>query len=133
MHEPAKAVACGDACTVGVATVGRVFSTLMLVGVLSTTALGSASAKEVTLEFEDLTLNANLEIADGKQFSDGVVLIMHSFLAHNRMEIIAASQTALLENGQSSLAINGCAGTGHRRHRRRPPTQYSRACRALCR
>jgi len=79
---------------------------LILVGLLSMTPFSSAEAKEVNLKFKDLTLNANLEMAEGKQFSDGVVLIMHSFLAHNRMEIIAASQSALLENGQNSLAIN---------------------------
>lgn len=79
---------------------------LILVGLLSITSFTSAKAEEVNLHFNDLTLNANLEIAEGKQLSDGVVLIMHSFLAHNRMEIIEASQTALLENGLNSLAIN---------------------------
>ena len=79
---------------------------LILVGLLSITSFTSAKAEEVNLEFKDLTLNANLEIAEGKQLSDGVVLIIHSFLAHNRMEIIEASQTALLENGLNSLAIN---------------------------
>ncbi|UHD15834.1 alpha/beta hydrolase [Thiocapsa bogorovii] len=78
----------------------------ILIGLLAITSLSCAKAEEVNLDFNGLTLNANLEIAEGKQLSDGVVLIMHSFLAHNRMEIIEASQTALLENGQSSLAIN---------------------------
>jgi len=64
------------------------------------------SAEEVTLPFKNITLNANLEIAEGKKLSDGVVLIMHSFSAHNGMEIIKASQDALLEKEQSSLAIN---------------------------
>lgn len=68
--------------------------------------LSMTRAEEVTLSLNDLTLNANLEIAAGKTMSDGVVLIMHSFLAHNGMEIIKASQDALLENEQSSLAIN---------------------------
>jgi len=84
----------------------RISLSLIVVGLVSMTYLSSAKAKEVTLEFKDLTLNANLEMAEGKQLSDGVVLIMHSFLAHNRMEIITATQTALLENGQNSLAIN---------------------------
>lgn len=79
---------------------------LILVALFSITSLSTTVAKEVNLDFEGLTLNGNLEIAEGKQLSDGVVLIMHSFLAHNRMEIIEASQTTLLETGQNSLAIN---------------------------
>lgn len=74
----------------------------------------SSFAEEVTLPFNGLTLNANLEIADDKKISDGVVLIMHSFLAHNRMEIIKASQEAFLENGQNSLAINLSLGVDNR-------------------
>jgi pimeloyl-ACP methyl ester carboxylesterase len=71
-------------------------------------------AEEVTLPLNGLTLNANLEIAEGKKMSDGVVLIMHSFLAHNRMEIIKASQDAFLENEQNSLAINLSLGVDNR-------------------
>ncbi len=74
----------------------------------------SSFAEEVTLPFNGLTLNANLEIAEGKTISDGVVLIMHSFLAHNRMEIIKASQEAFLENEQNSLAINLSLGVDNR-------------------
>jgi len=74
----------------------------------------SSFAEEVTLPFNGLTLNANLEIADDKKMSDGIVLIMHSFLAHNRMEIIKASQEAFLENDQSSLAINLSLGVDNR-------------------
>ncbi len=73
-----------------------------------------ATAKEVTLPFNGLTLNANLEIAEGREISDGVVLIMHSFLAHNGMEIIKASQDAFLENEQNSLAINLSLGVDNR-------------------
>jgi len=66
----------------------------------------SLQAKEVTQQYRGLTLNANLELADGKSMQDGVVLLLHGSMAHNRMEIIEASQQALLDNGQSSLAIN---------------------------
>lgn len=72
------------------------------------------SAKEVTLPFNGITLNANLEIAEDKSISDGVVLIMHSFLAHNGMEIIKASQEAFLENKQNTLAINLSLGVDNR-------------------
>ncbi len=83
----------------------------IFVFIISNTSL---HAEEVALPFNGLTLNANLEIADDKKISDGVVLIMHSFLAHNRMEIIKASQEAFLENDQNSLAINLSLGVDNR-------------------
>lgn len=63
-------------------------------------------AEEVTQKYKGLTINANLELAQGKTLQDGVVLILHALLAHNRMEVIETAQQALLENGQSSLGIN---------------------------
>ena len=86
----------------------------LLVLILFSFTIQTVSAKEVTLPLNGLTLNANLEIADDKKISDGVVLIMHSFLAHNRMEIIKASQEAFLENDQNSLAINLSLGVDNR-------------------
>jgi len=74
----------------------------------------TAQSKEVTLQYNGLTLNGNLELAEEKQLSDGLVLILHGFLAHNRMEIIEASQVALLENERSSLAINLSLGVDNR-------------------
>lgn len=65
-----------------------------------------ARAEEVTLPYKGLTLNANLEIADDKTFSDGVLLITHGTLAHNKMEIIATVQGLLKERGFNTLAIN---------------------------
>jgi hypothetical protein len=64
------------------------------------------AAREVTLDFNGLTLNANLEMAAEKDFSDGMVLILHGTMAHNKMELVEASQQILLENDLSSLAIN---------------------------
>jgi len=66
----------------------------------------SLQAEEVTQQYLGLTINANLELADGKALEDGVVLLLHGTMAHNRMEIVEASQQALLDNNQSSLAIN---------------------------
>lgn len=83
----------------------------LLVGCFSSS---SVFAEEVTLPFNSLTLNANLEVAEDRKIDDGVVLIMHSFLAHNGMEIIKASQEAFLENGQNSLAINLSLGVDNR-------------------
>ena len=86
----------------------------ILISALFFFSSSSSFAEEVTLPFNGLTLNANLEIADDKKLSDGVVLIMHSFLAHNGMEIIKASQDAFLENEQNSLAINMSFGVDNR-------------------
>lgn len=77
----------------------------IIIGMLLFTSV-SLQAKEVTQQYSGLTINANLELADGKTLEDGVVLILHGTMAHNRMEIIEASQQALLENNTSSLAIN---------------------------
>ena len=89
-------------------------SKLIFCALLSGLQLSMAQAEEVTLKFNDITLNANLELAEDKKIEDGVVLIMHSFLAHNGMEIIKASQEAFLENGQNSLAINLSLGVDNR-------------------
>lgn len=74
----------------------------------------SGHAKEVTLKFNNLMLNGNLELAHGKTLKDGVVLILHGFLAHNRMEIIESSQAAFLENERNTLAINLSLGVDNR-------------------
>ena len=92
----------------------RSFFKKLLVMALLSLVSSMASADEVTIKLNDLTLNANLELAEDKKIEDGVVLIMHSFLAHNGMEIIKASQDALLENEQSSLAINLSYGVDNR-------------------
>jgi pimeloyl-ACP methyl ester carboxylesterase len=88
----------------------------------------SSQAEEVTIPFKDLTLNANLEMADGKTFEDGAILITHGTLAHNKMEIIASVQQLLSERGINTLAINlslsldnrhgmyDCAATHRHRH-----------------
>ena len=82
------------------------FSLLILVEV--------CAAEEVTQEFNGLTVNANLEMAAGKDFSDGMVLILHGMMGHNKMELVVASQQILLENGFNSLAINLSLGLDNR-------------------
>jgi len=90
-----------------VADTGSVkFLPIWIIAVLVFFGSSSLSAGEVTQKYKGLTLNANLELADGKGFEDGVVLILHGFMAHNKMEIMRSSQQALLDNGYSSLAIN---------------------------
>ena len=75
---------------------------LSLLAVLPT----GSSAEEVTQKYKGLTLNANLEKAPGSTLEEGLVLVLHGPLAHNRMEIIENIQRALAENGRNSLAIN---------------------------
>lgn len=66
----------------------------------------TAQAAPVTLEHAGLTLNGDLEMADGKALSDGVVLLVHGTLAHHGMEIIAGQQQRLAERGVNSLAVS---------------------------
>ena len=75
----------------------------------------SLPAEDITWPYRDLTLNANLQLAEGKTLGDGVVLIVHGLQAHNRMELIEASQQKLHDAGLSSLAINLSLGVDNRR------------------
>ena len=59
-------------------------------------------------------LTGNLVMADGKTFSDGVVLITHGTLAHGKMNIIQYLQNNLVEAGHSVLAINLSLGAPDR-------------------
>ncbi len=73
-----------------------------------------AISEEVTLTHKQITLNGNLELADGKAFSDGIILITHGTLAHNKMEIIATLQSLFRERELSTLAINLSLGVSNR-------------------
>lgn len=91
----------------------RTFSPLLLLALIL--GLGRpVMAQEVTRLFNGLTLNANLEMADEKTLKDGVVLITHGTLAHNKMEIIATLQGLLKERGFNTLAINLSLGLDDR-------------------
>jgi pimeloyl-ACP methyl ester carboxylesterase len=73
-----------------------------------------AGAEEVRLEFGDLTLSANLSLAEGKTLQDEVMLITHGTLAHSKMALIGSLQELLNEAGYSSLAINLSLGAPDR-------------------
>lgn len=75
----------------------------------------AAQAEEVTIDFKGLTLNANLQMAQGKSFKDGVILITHGTLGHNKMEIIVTLQQLLMERGFNTLAINLSLGLDNRK------------------
>ncbi|MCW9034219.1 MAG: alpha/beta hydrolase [Rhodospirillales bacterium] len=66
----------------------------------------AASAKDVKIIDDGITLNARLEIAEGKSLEDGVVLMLHGTLAHHGMDTIKGLQDVLLERGINTLAIS---------------------------
>lgn len=82
---------------------GAIALTAIIIG-LGTSS--SASAEEVTQQFKSMTLNGKLELAEGKEISDGIILITHSLIQHNGREPIPYIQELLKENSYSSLAIN---------------------------
>ena len=71
-------------------------------------------SEEVTLKYKDLTLNANLELADGKTLKDGVVLMTHGTLAQSKHSVMEQLQQSMLDNGMSSLSINLSLGIDKR-------------------
>lgn len=77
-------------------------------------AVTTAAAREVTLEHEGMTLNAELELADGKSLSDGLILMTHGTLAHARMEIMSSLQNTFKEYGYNTLSINLSLGQSDR-------------------
>ena len=77
-------------------------------------AANLAHANEVTLPYRGVSLNANLELAPGKQAADGVILITHGGLAHRDMELISYLQTLLKARGYNTLAINLSLGLDNR-------------------
>ena len=72
-------------------------------------------ADEVTIESGAYTLNGDIVLGDGQQFSDRFVLIVHGTLAHKDMELIEALQSVFQEVGQNSLAINLSLGIDDRK------------------
>jgi pimeloyl-ACP methyl ester carboxylesterase len=77
------------------------------------------SAQEVTLPHETLnhkilTLNAEMTLAENSQLSDGVMLITHGTLAHNKMDVISTFQNLLADAGINTLAINLSLGINNR-------------------
>ncbi len=73
-----------------------------------------APAEEVKIKHGGLTLNADLELAEGKTLANGVVLIVHGTLAHKDMEIIVALQDMLKDRVLSSFAVNLSLGIDDR-------------------
>lgn len=91
----------------------RSFLTALTFFISATLSLPGQTA-EVTIEHQQLTLSANLELAAGKTLADGVILITHGGLAHRGMEPIPYLQELMLSRSYSSLAINLSLGIDHR-------------------
>ena len=85
-----------------------------LLALLVLFAAASVQAEEVKTRHRGITLNGNLELADGKALDDGVILIVHGLLAHNGMELITALQRGFKGRGLSTLAINLALGVDDR-------------------
>lgn len=71
-------------------------------------------AQEVTTSFNNITFNADLKLAENSTLADGVLLITHGTLAHNKMEVIHTLQSLLTESGINTLAINLSLGVNNR-------------------
>lgn len=76
--------------------------------------LNPALAKEVTLPYQGLKLNADLTLAPGKTLADGVILITHGLLAHRDMEMLVAIRNLLRDKAYNTLAINLSLGVDNR-------------------
>jgi len=90
----------------------RVAVAAMLAGFAMAT--GTIGAVEVFLPHDGRVLNGNLEQADGKSLTDGVILMTHAGLAHRGMEIMTRLQALLEERGYNTLAINLSLGLDNR-------------------
>jgi pimeloyl-ACP methyl ester carboxylesterase len=65
-----------------------------------------AYAEEITLKQGDLTLRGELTLAEGKTAKDGVILMLHGTLAHNKMEIMQSLSDLLKDKGYNTLSAN---------------------------
>jgi pimeloyl-ACP methyl ester carboxylesterase len=72
-------------------------------------------AEPVRLVHEGRGLDGELTLAPGKSVKDGVLILVHGTLAHNRMEIMQAQQQLLAERGLSTLAITLSLGISDRK------------------
>jgi pimeloyl-ACP methyl ester carboxylesterase len=77
-------------------------------------AAAPLAAEEVKTRHRGTTLNGNLELAPDKGLEDGVILIVHGLLAHNRLELITALQRDFKKRRLSTLAINLSLGVDDR-------------------
>ena len=73
-----------------------------------------AAAEPTQLKSGQVRLNGNLELPAGKKVADGVALILHGTLSHDKQETVAALQENLKKRGIGSLAITLSLGIDNR-------------------
>ena len=73
-----------------------------------------AAAEPTQLKSGQTRLNGNLELPAGKKIADGVALILHGTMSHDKQETIAALQENLKKRGIGSLAITLSLGVDNR-------------------
>jgi pimeloyl-ACP methyl ester carboxylesterase len=78
-------------------------------------AAGAVRAEPVAIQYGALKLNGYLALAADRKLADGVLLMVHGTMAHDRMETIATLQKALRSRGISTLAITLSLGASDRR------------------
>ncbi|MFN3786437.1 MAG: alpha/beta hydrolase [Thiothrix sp.] len=69
-------------------------------------AFVTVQAAEVTVNQRDITLRAEFTLADGKTIQDGVIVLLHGTLAHNKMEIMQALLEQFKAKGYNTLSVN---------------------------
>jgi len=86
--------------------------------ILGSAAVQAAEVKEIKQTIEqngtNLSVRANLMMADGKTMQDDMVLLTHGTLTHMERSTYAALQKNLAALGVSSLAINLSLGVDNR-------------------
>lgn len=88
-------------------------SALLFASLLSVSGL--TAAEDVKQSYQGKTLNANLVYADGKNYGDKVVLLLHGTLTHNGRSTYADLQNNLAKEGITSLSMNLSLGLNDRR------------------
>lgn len=83
----------------------RIARACLFGALLGLAAAAPARAEPVRLDFEGRQLNGNLQLAGGAGIGQGVMLLVHGTLAHNRLEIMRDLQALLGERGISTLAV----------------------------
>lgn len=74
--------------------------------VFSLLAAVTLQADEVTVKQGELELRADLTLAEGKTAQDGVIVLLHGTLAHNKMEIMQSLSDLLKAKGYNTLNVN---------------------------
>ena len=74
----------------------------------------TGEAKEITLQHKGITLNAELDIIEGKERAENIILITHGALARRDMETLIHFRELLKKFGYSTLSINLSLGIENR-------------------